>query len=804
MNTGPAHPSLSHTPQFEAAMRHHQAGQLQQAESLYRQILQATPNDAEALHGLGLIAYQVGQFQAAVDLMGRAIAARPGVARFHNHLAGALQGLGRLDEARAQFERALALNPQSATVLNNFGNLLRRVGRIEQAIDYFGRAIEASPAMVEARVNLAAALVDAGRADEAVVVAREAVSLHPALAEAHNNLANALKAAGHLEAAAEEACTSLRLKPNYRDANLTLGHIRSAQARHAEAADVYQTAIASGGGDAPTLNMLAVALLHVHRIEEARAAIEQAIQLQPDFAAARLTLGRIQLAEDRVGEAAVSLNLSVALAPTSADAWWSLSTALARLGRLGEAVSACERGLALNPESAGARNDLGILLLRQGRVEEAITQFTRALELDPQSIDADINLLHAAHYLGRQDNAAAFNAHVAWATKHTAKLATGSQIYPNNRSPNRRLKIGYVSGDFRAHPVGRFVLPLLQSHDSEQVETHCYDCFPARADDSVAHALRGACQQWHTLLGVDDERAAELIQSHEIDILVDLSGHTSFNRLLVFAREPAPIRITYLGYPDTTGMASMDYRVTDAVADPPGEADRLHFEKLLRLPGGFLCYQPSAAGASPLPALKNGYVTFGSFNKLAKITPAALEVWANILRQVPDSRLIIKTPSLRDPPTQSLARETFLHHGIAEDRLELLGQQDTHAAHLAVYERVEIALDTFPYNGTTTTCDALAMGVPVVTVAGDRHVSRVSASILSHAGLEHLIARDLDEYARIACALASDVQTLAANRSELREKVRASSVCDPKRLAREMEQAYRQVWRDWCAVTPQA
>ena len=361
--------------------------------------------------------------------------------------------------------------------------------------------------------------------------------------------------------------------------------------------------------------------------------------------------------------------------------------------------------------------------------------------------------------------------------------------------PPRRLRLGYVSPDFVHHAVSYFFEPVLTARDPAAFEVFCYSDAPVA--DAVTQRLRAASDGWRDIAGLSDERVAELVRADRIDILVDLAGHTARNRLLVFARKPAPVQVTWLGYPNTTGLAAIDFRLTEAVSDPLGLTEAWHSEELVRLPGTFSCYAPppESPPVNALPALAAGQVTFGCFNNLAKVTPPALALWARVLREVAGSRLFLKSPGLADLETVARLREEFALHGIPADRLEFSGAELSVAAHLSLYHRVDVALDTFPYNGTTTTCEALWMGVPVVTLAGATHVSRVGASLLTHLGAPEWIGDAPEAYVARCRGLAADLPRLAVLRSGLRERMRGSPLCDAAGFTRGLEDALRAIWR---------
>jgi len=363
------------------------------------------------------------------------------------------------------------------------------------------------------------------------------------------------------------------------------------------------------------------------------------------------------------------------------------------------------------------------------------------------------------------------------------------------------LRVGYVSPDFRRHPVASFIEPILAAHDRKRFEVFCYAVH--LKPDAVTARLKALADHWREIGSLDAEAAANLIREDGIDVLVDLAGHTANNRLAVFARKPAPMQATYLGYPGSTGLPAIDWRITDAVADPLGAAEALHTEKLMRLPETFQCFQkPSDAPAiGPVPMLKAGHVTFASFNMLAKVHPALVARWAGILHAVENSRLVLKAAPFRDAGTRAHYHAMFATHGIAAERIELLGYIQSPAAHFALYNRIDVALDTDPYNGATTTCEALWMGVPVVTLAGRSHVGRVGTALLTHLGLEDLIAATPEDYVARAVSLARDPAKLASLRETLRPRMEASSLTDPARFTKALEDAYREMWRQWCAKT---
>ncbi|MFQ5545679.1 MAG: FkbM family methyltransferase, partial [Acidiferrobacterales bacterium] len=457
-----------------------------------------------------------------------------------------------------------------------------------------------------------------------------------------------------------------------------------------------------------------------------------------------------------------------------------------------------QQALTLKPDFAEAHNNLGNALKEQGKLTEAIAAYRQALALKPDFTDAHSNLLLCLHYGADTEPAAVFIEHQRWAEQHALSLADTIDPHANDPTPNRRLRIGYLSPDFRTHSVAYFVEPLLAAHDRAGFEVICYA--NVVRPDSLTKRLQSLVHKWRNIVPLSDAEVADLVREDGVDILVDLAGHTGKNRLLVFARKPAPVQVSYLGYPNTTALATMDYRLTDAWADPPGHMENSYTEELVRLPHGFLCYRPpqDSPEVAELPALSAGHITFASFNNASKVNANVIGLWSKILRALPDARLIMKARPLGDVGTRQRFEELFEQNGVSTGRVELLGWASSTAEHLELYNRVDIGLDPFPYNGTTTTCEALWMGVPVIVLAGTTHAARVGVSLLSSVGLPELIADTPEAYVALAISLAGDLDRLQQLRAELRAKVARSPVTDETRFTRALEGVYRNVWHGWC------
>ncbi len=603
--------------------------------------------------------------------------------------------------------------------------------------------------------------------------------------------------AGRTDAAEAGYRAILRRQADHPHANNNLAILLRAAGRFDEATDCYRRAVAALPGDATIRNNLASALAGQGRTDEALAAVRAAIALHPGNPDAWFNAGNIaNAANDRLA-ARTAYERALRLRPDMGEAHSNLADALRTSGALALAVEHYRMAVRLCPNLPHPYVNLSEALKEQGFVTEAITILQEGRKRHPDLALLHSNLLLALHYSPWVPPEVIARAHTHWNDQHARPLSDPRKHHANNREPGRRLRVGYVSSDFCGHACAHFILPLLREHDREGWEVVCYHT--AHRQDDVTARMRASADGWRSLADRDDAAAAALVEADGIDILVDLGGHTADSRPLLFARRPAPVQVSWLGYPDTTGMPAMDYRLTDAIADPEGLTDRWHAERLVRLPRGFLAFQPLADPGPPAPAplLKNGFVTFGSFNNAAKVTPEVVAVWSAILNRVPASRLLLKAAAFEDDRTRAHWLERFARHGVSPERITLLPPVAGAVRHMRLYDRMDVALDPFPYNGTTTSCEALWMGVPVVTLAGTHHVARVGASLLTRCGLEDLVASDTDGYIAVAVALAEDPARLAALRAGMRARLETSPLTDHRGFARSVEAAFRAMWRSW-------
>jgi len=669
----------------------------------------------------------------------RVLAAAPTMVQAHYDLAVVLQAQARLEEAAEAYRQAIVLNP---------------------AVPGGGSAVERSLA-ARSLNNLGNVLSGQSRLDEAIVCYRQALAIDPGHVPSLNNLGNALKSKGRLDEAI--ACFDRALE---RDPGLPRLHFNRAN-----------TLSARG------------------RFEDAIAGYRRALERDPEYADALANLGRLlHQRQRRLAEALAAYDRALRIRPDFPEAHLNRGNVLRDQGRLSEALVAFARVLELRPDFAEAHLNRGNVLKDQARFAEALAAYQEALRLRPDWPEAYSNYLFTLNYDPAQSDAALAEAHRVWGERHPP-LADAFTAYPNSKDPQRPLRIGLVSADFGRHPVGHFLTAVLAAADSGAVQYICYS--QRMLEDELTERLRAQAAGWHASIGLSDRKLAELVRADGIDILVDLAGHTAGHRLGCFRFRPAPVQVHWAGYCHSVPL--MDHSIWDPIQVRAGE-ERWFVEDIVRLPDARWCYAPPeyAPAVSEPPARRRGYVTFGSFNNLTKVNPEVLDLWVRVLEAVPGARLLLNWWTLADPNERARLCEACRQRGLDLRRLELRRGASTHGGVLGEYADVDIALDPFPFSGCLTTCEALWMGVPVVTLPRSRPVSRQSHAFLRTIGRTEWAAKDADDYVRIAASLAADPQRLAAMRREQRPRMAASPLCDGPRFARNLEAAYRRIWREWC------
>ncbi len=568
------------------------------------------------------------------------------------------------------------------------------------------------------------------------------------------------------------------------------------EGRHADAERLARSALAGNSDDPEALNVLAAALCAQGRAREGIAHLRRITEINPDAAHARANLATVLAATGDIDGAIENYGRALALEPARAEWAEQLARLLKLFGRYDDAERCARTALEAGAATPGLRQALANALFEQGRVDEAVAEARAALARNPDSPAVHSDLVRMLNYADGPDPAAIHREHMAWGERHSLPLEHAAVPHGNEPDPARKLRVGFVSPYFRKHAMNFFFESTVEYLDRSRFEVVLYA--DVAQPDEYSRRLQGYGVLWRNTVGAADARLAQLVREDGVDILVDLSGHTPGNRLLAFARRAAPVQVTWNGYPNTTGMTAMDYRVTDAYCDPPGRTEHLHSERLARLPRIFMTWRPptDAPAVAPLPALGSKRVTFGSFNSCYKITPTVVALWARVLAAVPGSRLMLVT--IVAGAAEHRIRDLFAAHGVGAERLEILPRM-THEEFLAVHARADIALDPYPYHGTTTTCFSLWMGLPVVSLAGTTHVSRVGVSLLSNVGLPDFVARDADHYVEIARRTAADLPALAALRADLRRRLLASPLADGRAGARALESAFREMWSAWCS-----
>ncbi|XP_078435276.1 tetratricopeptide repeat (TPR)-like superfamily protein [Wolffia australiana] len=788
------------------------------ALTLYDSVIAKDKTNAEAYIGKGICLQVQNSSRQAADCFAEAIKLDPENACALTHRGVLYKDEGRLVEAAESFQKALkadsSYKPAAealAIVQTDIGTSLKLAGNTQEGIQKYLEALKIDSHYAPAYYNLGVVYSEMMLYDMALSCYEKAALERPMYAEAYCNMGVIYKNRGDLEVAIACYERCLAISPNFEIAKnnmaiaLTdLGTKVKLEGDIDQGIAYYKKALFYNWRYADAMYNLGVAYGEMLKFDMAIVFYELALHFNPHCAEACNNLGVIYKDRDNLDKAVECYQMALSIKPNFSQSLNNLGVVYTVQGKMDAAACMIEKAILANPSYGEAYNNLGVLYRDAGNITLAIEAYEKCLQIDPDSRNAGQNRLLAMNYINEGDDDTLYKAHKEWGERFM-KLYSQYTTWENTKEVDRPLVIGYVSPDYFTHSVSYFIEAPLVYHDYANYKVVVYSAVVK--SDAKTFRFRDRVLKkggvWRDIYGMDEKKVAEMVREDKIDILVELTGHTANNKLGVLACRPAPIQATWIGYPNTTGLPTVDYRFTDALADPP-DTQQKHLEELVRLPGCFLCYSPSleAGPVAPTPAAANGFVTFGSFNNLAKITPKVLGVWAKILNAVPNSRLMVKCK----PFCCESVRQRFLTSletlGLEPLRVDLLPLILLNHDHMQAYSLMDISLDTFPYAGTTTTCESLYMGVPCVTMSGAVHAHNVGVSLLSNLGLESLVARTEDEYVQVAIQLASDVASLSELRSGLRDRMLNSPVCDGAKFTAGLQVTFRRLWRRYCRGDP--
>jgi predicted O-linked N-acetylglucosamine transferase (SPINDLY family) len=751
--------------------------------------------EAEAIQMEGL--FNSGDY-VALEVLARSFVERHPLIGFGWSVLGTSLQLQGKDSLPA-LQKAADLLPQDALAQSNLGDALQSAGEYARAEASYAMALAIEPNSAETHLNLGNALKAQGQLERAETSYIQALTLRPDFAEAHYNLGITLKARGRLEEAEKNFRQAIQIQPNFGQAHVELGStlVEAGQLTGAEA--IFRAAVQLIPTLAEAHANLGATLKTLGRPLEAEASFRQAIHLNPELAEAHSNLGAILFGMARASEAEASFRHALTINPDFAEAHNGLAAALRSLSRPEDAVASCRTALRINPKLAEAHNNLGALLSDLGQFEEAELSYRLATEIDPAFALAYSNRLFHLSHMEAVDAKTLFSEHLRFAKQFEAPLVAMWPHHQNRKDPDRQLRVGFVSGDLRNHPVASYLEPVL-AHLSESAQLSLYAYHNHAHEDNVTDRLKQYLPHWRSIVELSDEAVAQKVVEDGIDILVDLSGHTDKNRLLVFARKPAPVQLSWIGYAGTTGLKAVDYYVADRLASPFGSLDSQFSEKLVRTPASapFLPFK-DAPSVNDSPSIRNGHLTFGSFNLVRKLNPSVIALWSQVLRAVPDAKMLLG--GMHSTAEIDILADRFSSEGIARDRLTF-HSKCAMPDYLRLHHQVDICLDTFPYPAATTSCHALWMGVPTITLAGETPVSRVGAALQKHAGLDQFVSASTADYVAAAMYWSRNFVELATIRQELRVRLSQSAMSQSDTIASVFVMALRLMWQRWCNGLP--
>lgn len=777
-------------------------GRSDEAIEAYHNALKLKPDFESAAYNLGAVQFRAGKIQESIDSLRRALELNPKLILAHYNLGNALKETNQLEEAAVSYRKAIELDPGHYETYATLGALLKALGRLDEGAAACRKSIELRPDCLAGHFNLGTILHQQGKREEAISSFERALDLKADYHEAYNNLGCIAFEKGLWEEAANFYAKTAEIAPNLDVAHFNLGTARKMEKKYPQAVAAFRRTIELKADHHDAYLNLAVAYKDMAEFEEAIVCCKKALELKPDFFQAHFNLGLAYYQLGRRKEAIASFRHAAALDLGHAEVLNNLGCALYEEGEYKEAIASHRRALELKPDFAEAWNNLSLSLKDLCKLDECVAASRKAIAIRPDYTDAHNALLFMLNHLEKITNEELFEEHSGWGKNFADPLMANSLPHANTPDPTRRLRIGYISPDFFQHVNSRVMEPFLANHDRTRFEIFCYS--NAQRSDGTTLYLKGYADHWREIRPLTNEEAADLIRKDGIDILVELAGHTGYNRLLVLAHKPAPVQVSYLGYVNTTGMKAVDYRLTDAYGDPPGLTQKWYTEEQILMPGSCLCYAPFKVEVkvNALPSLTRGYVTFGSFNNFSKLNDRVLDLWAEVLSAVPGSRILLKARPLGEEATCKRVLSRFALRGIGPERIDLRAW--TPHNHLELFNEVDIALDPFPFNGGMSTFESLWMGVPIITLEGDNFVSRMGIRHMACLGLDSWIAKTPQDYVRIAVEKASRLEEIDKLRSVLRNDLLRSPLMDAPRFTRNLETSYRQMWEKWCVHHPSA
>lgn len=773
--------------------------QLKQAAVSYRRAAGIDPRFAQAHYNLGSVYKDQGDFKQAEASYRRASALMQGNAHVHFNLGQVLAQQGKFGAAESSFLNALDIDASYVDAYYQLSIAYQQLDEPAKVELCLRKTVELKPEFTEARFNLGNHLLQRGASDEALLLYQQALQQDAGMVGAHNNLGSIYRVKGRLQDAAICFRHAINADPAYGPAHNNLGITLKDLGRFAEAKACLLQALELNPDSTETLNNIGLVLKEQGDLLGAEAAYRKALVANTDYLPALCNLGMALDAQGRFNEAEASLRAALAIKPDFAEACNNLGLVFKNQGRITEALDSLAAALVMQPDYVDALSNMGSTLKDQGRIPEAEVYFRRALEINPGYSLAYSNLLFCMTHNDLVDADTLAAEHRRYGERYEQPLKALWRPHANSKKPARCLQVGFVSADLRNHAVAYFIEPILE-HLAKDPQLCLHAFANSTHYDAVSERLHKHFVHWHQVTTLSDTELAEHIRACGIDILIDLSGHTAGHRMLTFARKPAPLQATWLGYLGSTGLTAMDFYLTDACWMPPGLLDQQFTEHLLQLPA-YAPFLPSELSppVNALPALRNGYLTFGSFNRTAKLSRSVISVWSRLLRAVPDARILIAAMPADGDGGQLAA--WFAEERIAADRL-IFHTRSNMETYLRLHNEVDICLDTFPYNGGTTTWHAVWMGVPTVTIAGNMAQGRISTSILGQVGLEQFVASDLDDFVARASSWAQQLQALADIRHSLRERFTESPAARPDVIASSLASAFREMWGRWCRDEP--